>query len=155
MNFFELVFLFLLFRYIPRSGIAGLCGSPIFHFLRKLKKWKQNGNGKIENILFSIVASPIYISRNSIQVFPCLHILPPLVICCILIIAILIGVRWYIIVVLICIPLMISDAQHCFMCLLTIHMSSLEKFYLGPLSIFSSGCFSDVELYELFVYFGY
>ena len=95
------------------------------------------------SILSFIVAVSIYIPTISVGEFPFLH---HLFFVEFLFIAILSGLKRYLIVGLIYISLTMSDIEHLFICLLAICMSSLEKYLLRSFAHFLIRLFAFLVL---------
>ena len=77
--------------------------------------------------MFSIAAVLVCIPTNSARGFPSRHPLQHLWLVDFCTAVSLTRARWYLLVVLVCICLIMSDGEHLFMCLLAISMSSSEE----------------------------
>ena len=130
--------------YMPKSGIAGSYESSMYSFLIPLyhsPEW-----------LFQLTFPPT-VKEGSLFSTTLQHLL----FVDFLMMAILTGVRLYLMVVLICISHIISDVEHFFMCLLAICISSLEKclfrsfahFSIGWLAFLLLSCISCLHILEI------
>jgi hypothetical protein len=129
--------------YMPRRGFAGSSGSTMSNFLRNGQTDFQSG--------YTILQSHQKWRSVPLSPHPLQHLLSPKF----LILAILTGVRWNLKAVLICISLMIKDAEYFFRCFSAIRYSSGENSLFSSEPHFLMGLFDFLKstfLSSLYIY---